>query len=85
MHGRQASDERLYLRSKGGRGIKTMRDLYKETKVRVACYMAMSRSTWIEVACLREHGYEYCSVKRKAEDAMREALEKVTFAAEKSS
>ena len=32
MHGRQASDERLYLpRSKGGRGIKSMRDLYKET------------------------------------------------------
>ena len=33
MHGRQASDERLYLpRSKGGRGIRSMRDLYKETK-----------------------------------------------------
>ena len=81
MHGRQASDERLYLpRSKGGRGIKSMRDLYKETKVLVACYMAMSRSRWIEVASLREQGNEYCSVKREEEDAMRDALEKVNFA-----
>ena len=81
MHGRQASDERLYLpRSKGGRGIKSMRDLYKETKVLVACYMAMSRSRWIEVASLREQGNEYCSVKREAKDAMRDALEKVNFA-----
>ena len=35
----------VYLpRSKGGRGIKSMRDLYKETKVQIAYYMAMSRS-----------------------------------------
>ena len=57
-----------------------MRDLYKETKVRVACYMAMLKSRWIEVAWLREHGNEYCSVKREAEDAMRDALEEVNFA-----
>ena len=69
MHGRQASDERLYLpRSKGRKEIKSMRDLYKETKVRVACYMAMSKSRLLEVALLREHGNEYCSVKREEED-----------------
>ena len=51
MHERQASDERLYLAcGKGGRGVKSMRDLYKETKVRIACYMSLSRSRWIEVA-----------------------------------
>ncbi len=34
MHGRHASDERLYLpRCKGGRGIKSMRDLYKGTHI----------------------------------------------------
>ena len=34
MHGRQASDEILYIpRSKGGRGIKRMSDLYKVTKL----------------------------------------------------
>ena len=37
MHGRQASDERLYLaRDKGERGLKSMKDMYKETKVRIA-------------------------------------------------
>ena len=41
MLGRQASDERLYLkREKGGRGLKSLRDVYKETRLRVACYMA---------------------------------------------
>jgi len=43
MLGRQASDERLYLkREKGGRGLKSLRDAYKETRLRVACYMAKS-------------------------------------------
>ena len=32
------------------------------------------------MAWLREHGNEYCSVKREAEDAMREASEEVNFA-----
>ena len=32
MHGRQASDERLYMRREnGGRGLKNMKDLYQET------------------------------------------------------
>ena len=39
--GRQASDEWLYLkREKGGRGLKSMMDVYKETRLQVACYMA---------------------------------------------
>jgi len=43
MLGRQASDERLYLkRERGGRGLKSLRDAYKETRLRVACYMAKS-------------------------------------------
>ena len=43
MLGRQASNERLYLkREKGGRGLKSLRDVYKETRLRVACYMAKS-------------------------------------------
>ena len=41
--GRQASDERLYLkRNRGRRGLKSFRDAYKETRLRVACYMAKS-------------------------------------------
>ena len=35
MLGKQSSNERLYLiREDGGRGIKLLRDIYKETKLR---------------------------------------------------
>ena len=55
MLGRQASDERLYLkREKGGRGLKSMMDVYKETRLRVACYMAKSTNRWIEAAWMRK-------------------------------
>ena len=48
MHGKQASDERLYLKMEdGGRGLKSMKDVYEDTKVRVACYMAYQDSPWI--------------------------------------
>ena len=40
--GWQASDERLYLKRAGGRGLKSMKDVYKETRLRVACYMLKS-------------------------------------------
>ena len=39
----QASDERLYLkREEGGRGLKSLKDTYKETRLRVTCYIAKS-------------------------------------------
>ena len=48
MLGKQESDERLYLkREKGRRGLKSLRDTYKETRLRVACYMAKSTNRWI--------------------------------------
>ena len=49
--GKQGSDERLYLKIEdGGRGIKSMRDVYQETRLRVACYMACSTNSWIRAA-----------------------------------
>ena len=49
--GKQGSDERLYLkREDGGRGIQSMRDVYQETRLRVACYMACSTNSWIRAA-----------------------------------
>ena len=55
MPGKQTSDERLYLkREDDGRGIKSVRDLYKETRMRVACYMACSENNWINAAWKRE-------------------------------
>ena len=45
MLGKQASNERMYLRrEKDRRGLKTLRDMYKETRLRVACYMAKPTS-----------------------------------------
>ena len=51
MLGKQASDKRLYLnRGDGGRGIQSMRDVYQETRVRFACYMAFSTNKWTRAA-----------------------------------
>ena len=55
MLGRQVSDERLYLeREKGGRGLKSMMGVYKETRLRVACYTVKSTNRWIEVVRMKE-------------------------------
>ena len=65
MHGRQASDEQLYMRREnGGRDLKSMKDLYEETKVRVACYMTHAESAWIKTAWRREFQKEGRSIKR---------------------
>ena len=80
MHGKQASDERLYMRREnGGRGLKSMKDLYEETKVRVACYMTHSESAWIKTAWRREFQKEGKSIKSEAEYALREFGENVQF------
>ena len=55
MLGRQGSDERLHIkREDGGRGLKSMRDVYKETRLRITCYMAKSTNEWIKVTRKRE-------------------------------
>ena len=53
--GKQASDQRLYLkREKRLRGLKSLRDTYKETRLRVTYYMAKLINRWIEAAWRRE-------------------------------
>ena len=48
MLGRQSSEERLYLtQENGGRGLKSMRNVYRETKLRISCHMERSESLWI--------------------------------------
>ena len=50
---KEASDEnsRLYgRREDGGRGLKSFKEVYNETKVWVACYMATSKNDWIKVS-----------------------------------
>ena len=34
-------------REDGGRGIKSLKDIYKEAKLRVGCYMTCSENKWI--------------------------------------
>ena len=51
----QASDETLYMCIKNGRrGVKSVKDVYEEMKVRVACYMAYQENEWIQTAWEKE-------------------------------
>ena len=47
-----------------------MRNVYRETKLRIACYMEKSESPWIQVAWDREKEKEYISIWRQAQKAM---------------
>jgi hypothetical protein len=42
-------------REDGGRGLKSFKELYDETKVTVACYMATSNNEWIKVSWRNEY------------------------------
>ena len=80
MHGKQCSDERLYLpKSLGGRGVKSFKQVYRETKVRVASYMVCSEDKWIRVAWERECKRDGVSIKSEAEKALREVGMNVKF------
>ena len=51
MLGRQSSDEILYLkRDMSGRVLKSLRDIFVETRLRVTCYMVKSSNKWIKAA-----------------------------------
>ena len=54
MLAKQSSNERLYLiREDGGRGMKSLRDIYKETRLRVTFYMTWIQNKWIKAAWRR--------------------------------
>ena len=54
MLGKQSSNERLYLiREDGGRGMKSLREIYKETRLRVTFYMTWIQNKWIKAAWRR--------------------------------
>ena len=80
FHGRQSSDERLYSkRIDGGRGLKSFKEVYDETKTRVACYMVLSTNKWIQSAWKNETRKEQTSLKKEAEKAMRSVNANVAF------
>ena len=60
---KQSSNERLYLRREdGGRGIKLLKGIYEETRLRVTCYIACSENKWISAAWRRESTKEENSI-----------------------
>ena len=68
---KQSSDEILYLRREdGGRGMKSLKDIYKETSLRVTCYMACSENKWIRETWRRENTKEENSIVQEAMKTM---------------
>ena len=77
---KQSSDERLYLRREDGeRGIKLLKDIYKETKMTVACYMAYSESKWISAAWRKENTKEANSIVEEAMKTMDDVGVEIQF------
>ena len=80
FHERQASDERLYVKRVAGcRGLKSFKEVYDETKVRVACHMAKSTNIGITAGWEYEYGKEFKTIKREAEEVMKKVQEDVAF------
>ena len=64
MLGRQASGERLYMKRKdGGRGLKSLRDVYEETRLHVGYYMFVSDNRWTKEAWKQEARKDCNSIK----------------------
>ena len=60
----QASDERLYMKEKdGGRGLKSLRGVYEETRLHAGCYVFVSDNRWIKEAWKQETRKECYSIK----------------------
>jgi len=73
-------NERLYTNRKAGsRGLKSFREVYDETKTRVACYMATCTNEWICAVWKSEMQKEHTSLKQEAETVMRKVDAPVTF------
>ena len=60
-----ASDERSYIKKKKDQvgGLKSLREVYEETRLRVGCYMLVSDNRWIREASKQEARKECNSIK----------------------
>lgn len=70
MRNKQVMDERLY-RKEGRRGLKSFKDAHKETRVRVACYLAIGNDECLRKALNNECDKEQCSLNTEAETIVR--------------
>ena len=72
IHGRICSDERLYMAKEvGGRGLRSLREAYINTKTRIACYLALSGNYWMKQVWRYELEKKHWSVKKEVEEAWR--------------
>ena len=77
---KQSSNDRLYLiREDGGRGIKSLRDIYKGTRLRVACYMTCLENKWIKAAWRRGNTKEENSIVEEAMKTMGDVEVEIQF------
>ena len=80
FHERPSSDDILYpKRNEGGRGLKSFKEVYNETKTRVAYCMTATTKEWIRVAWRNESQKEQISLKKEAEKVMRKGEMTVSF------
>ena len=59
--------------------MKSFKEVYDETKTRIACYMALSTNKCIQSAWKNETRKEQTSLKKEAEKAMRSVNANVAF------
>ena len=82
MLGWQSRNERLYLRKEDlGRGIKLLKDIYiyKETRLKVACYMVCSENKWISMKWRRDNTKEENSIVEEAIKTMDDVGVEIQF------
>ena len=71
MLGKQSSDEKLYPRREdGGRGINSLKDIRKETRLRAACYTACLENKWISAGWRRKNTKQGNSIVEEAMKTM---------------
>ena len=64
MLGGQVTNERLCMKRKDvGRGLKSLREVYEETRLHVGCYVFVSDNRWIKEAWKQETRKECNSIK----------------------
>ena len=74
MLGKQSSK-----RGDGRRGIKSLRDIYKETRLRFPCYITCLENKWIKATWRRENTKEEKSIVEEAMKTMQDVEVEIQF------
>ena len=83
MLGRQANNEQFYIRRKdAGRGLKSLREVYEEKRLRVGCYMFVPDNRWIKEAWKQESRKECSPIKDEIILTMQTKVKTVQFEGE---